>query len=89
MVRGVRSGVNATGRGIEKVTRPVRETKAYKSAVGGVKDVIDDGSSSRYGGWVEKEERRKQRELRELEEATKTAGTPGAKPAEKIEEDPK
>ena len=89
VVKGVRSGVNATGRGIEKATRPVRETKVYKSAVGGVKDVIDDGSSSRYGGWVEKEERRKQRELRELEEASKTASTPSAKPAEKMEEDPK
>ena len=89
VVKGVRTGVNATGRGIEKATRPVRETSAYKSAVGGVKDVIDDGSSSRYGGWVEKEERRKQRELREAEEALKTGGTPGATPAENIEEDPK
>lgn len=88
-VKGVRAGVNATGRGLEKATRPVRETKVYKTAVGGVKDVIDDGSSSRYGGWVEKEERRKQRELREAQEAVKTAGTPGAKPDEKIEEDPK
>jgi len=89
VVKGVRTGVNATGKGIEKATRPVRETSAYKSAVGGVKDVIDDGSSSRYGGWVEKEERRKQRELREAEEALKTGGTPGATPAENIEEDPK
>jgi len=86
VVKGVRTGVNATGRGIEKATRPVRETTAYKSAVGGVKDVIDDGSSSRYGGWVEKEERRKKREA---EEALKAGGTPGAMPAEKIEEDPK
>ena len=89
VVKGVRTGVNATGRGIEKVTRPVRETQVYKTAVGGVKDVIDDGSSSRYGGWVEKEERRKQRELRELNEASGTvSGQPGAK-AEKMEEDPK
>ena len=90
VVKGVRTGVNATGRGIEKATRPVRETKVYKTAVGGVKDVIDDGSSSRYGGWVEKEERRKQRELRELNEAAAAApGQPGAKKAEKMEEDPK
>lgn len=87
VVKGVRSGVRATGRGIEKVTRPVRETKVYKTTVGGVKDVIDDGSSSRYGGWVEKEERRKQRELRELNEAASSGG-PGRK-GEKIEEDPK
>ncbi len=87
VVKGVRTGVNATASGIDKVTKPVRDTKVYKTAVGGVKDVIDDGSSSRYGGWVEKEERRKQRELRELNEAG-----PGARPGkrmEKMEEDPK
>ena len=87
VVKGVRAGVTATGRGLEKATRPVRETEVYKTAVGGVKDVIDDGSSSRYGGWVEKEERRKQRELRELNEA-RTTGKFG-KRVEKIEEDPK
>ncbi|KAJ5587778.1 uncharacterized protein N7459_003543 [Penicillium hispanicum] len=65
VVKGVRKGVNATGAGLERATRPVRETEAYKS----VKDAIDDGSSSRYGGWVEKEERRKQRQLREEMEA--------------------
>ncbi|KAI9775848.1 MAG: protein translocase subunit [Candelina submexicana] len=82
VVKGVRAGVNATGRGIEKATRPVRETEAFKS----LKDVVDDGSSSRYGGWVEKEERRKQRELRELNEM-KRSGKLG-KRVEKIEEDP-
>ncbi|KAL8863124.1 MAG: hypothetical protein Q9178_000498 [Gyalolechia marmorata] len=87
VVKGVRTGVNLTGKGIEKATRPVRETQVYKTAVGGVKDVIDDGSSSRYGGWLEKEERRKQRELRELKEAAGTGGR-GKRP-EKVEEDPK
>lgn len=87
VVKGVRTGVNATGKGIEKATRPVRETQIYKTAVGGVKDVVDDGSSSRYGGWVEKEERRKQRELRELREAA-TPGSQGRR-VEKMEEDPK
>ena len=80
VVKGVRSGVNATGRGIDAVTKPVRETKIYQS----VRDVIDDGSSSRYGGWVEKEERRKKRELRELQE---TQGL-SDKRVEKMEEDP-
>lgn len=65
VVQGIRKGVNATGSGLEKATRPVRETEAYKS----VKDAIDDGSSSRYGGWIEKEERRKQRQKREALEA--------------------
>lgn len=80
VVKGVRSGVNATGRGIDAATKPVRDTKIYKS----VKDVIDDGSSSRYGGWVEKEERRKKRELRDLEESEGLSG----KRTEKMEEDP-
>ena len=87
VVKGVRAGVNATGRGLDKATKPVRETKVFKTAVGGVKDVIDDGSSSRYGGWVEKEERRKVRELRELNEAG--VGGRAGKRVEKIEEDPK
>ncbi|KAN0067742.1 hypothetical protein V8E54_014307 [Elaphomyces granulatus] len=80
VVRGIRKGVTATGKGIEKATRPVRETQAYKTAVGGVKEAIDDGSSSRYGGWIEKEERRKQRQIREQNE--------GLHKAEKMEADP-
>ena len=86
-VKVVRSGVSATGRGIEAATRPVRETTVYKTAVGGVKNVIDDGSSSKYGGWMEKEERRRQRELREMNEAG-PSGRPGRR-VEKMEEDPK
>ncbi|KAK4989901.1 protein translocase subunit [Elasticomyces elasticus] len=80
VVKGVRKGVNAVGSGLEKATRPVRETEAYKN----VKEVIDDGSSSRYGGWVEKEERRKKREAKELREAA------GGRPRrmEKMDEDP-
>lgn len=83
VVKGVRSTVNATASVIEKGTRPIRETEAFKN----VKNVIDDGSSSRYGGWVEKEERRKKRELRELEKAA-MAGRDG-KSAEILKEDPK
>ncbi|KAK2795349.1 hypothetical protein FQN50_009740 [Emmonsiellopsis sp. PD_5] len=82
VVKGLRHGVTATGKGLEKATRPVRETKVYKTAVGGIKDAMDDGSSSRYGGWVEKEERRKQRELRELNEMK------SGRKIEKMEEDP-
>jgi hypothetical protein len=80
VVRGVRSGANAAGRGLDRVTKPVRETAAFKS----VKEVIDDGSSSRYGGWVEKEERRKARELRQLNESKKHG-----RRIENMEEDPK
>ncbi|KAF2770830.1 TIM44 subunit of mitochondria import inner membrane translocase [Teratosphaeria nubilosa] len=58
VVKGLRAGAGAVGAGVEKVTRPVRQTEAYKS----VKETIDDGASQRYGGWMEKEERRKRRE---------------------------
>ncbi|KUJ08048.1 putative mitochondrial import inner membrane translocase subunit tim44 [Mollisia scopiformis] len=82
VVKAARTTVNATASVIEKGTRPIRETEAYKN----VKNVIDDGSSSRYGGWVEKEERRKKRELWEKEEAERL-GT-GGKRAEVAQEDP-
>ncbi|OQO12229.1 hypothetical protein B0A48_02870 [Cryoendolithus antarcticus] len=61
VVKGIRYSAAAVGSGVEKVTRPVRQTEAYKN----VKETIDDGSSARYGGWTEKEERKKQREERE------------------------
>ncbi len=80
VVQGIRGGVNATGRGIEQATRPVRETKTFQS----FKEAVDDGSSSRYGGWVEKDERRKKKELRELKEVQS-----GRRLPEKMEEDPK
>ncbi|KAF2223043.1 hypothetical protein BDZ85DRAFT_319336 [Elsinoe ampelina] len=79
VVKGLRTGATAVGSGLEKATRPVRQTEAYKN----VKDVIDDGSSSRYGGWVEKEERRKKREEKELKDAIS-----GKRRPEKLEEDP-
>jgi import inner membrane translocase subunit TIM44 len=63
VMKGVRKGANKTGEVLDKATKPIRETEAYKN----VKEVIDDGSSSRYGGWVEKEERRKRREKWEQE----------------------
>ncbi|KAL6704012.1 protein translocase subunit [Coniothyrium glycines] len=78
-VKGVRAAARVTGQGLDYATRPVRETKAFQA----VKETIDDGSSSRYGGWVEKEERRKRRELRELNELQRTGG----KSAEPMEED--
>ena len=80
-VKGVRAAARVTGTGLEYATRPVRQTKAFQA----VKETIDDGSSSRYGGWVEKEERRKRRELRELNELQRTGG----KPLGPMEEDPK
>ena len=79
-VKIVRDGVSATGRGIDKATKPIRDTEAFKS----VQNVVDDGSSSKYGGWIDKEERKKRRELEAQGEAV-----PGARKPEKMEEDPK
>ncbi|KAG8169829.1 hypothetical protein KVR01_000574 [Diaporthe batatas] len=79
VMKGVRKAANVTGDAIDKTTKPIRDTEAFKS----VKSVIDDGSSSRYGGWVEKEERRKQRELREQMENPN-----GPRKHEVLEEDP-
>lgn len=79
VMKGVRKGANFTGEALDKATKPLRDTEAYKS----VKDVIDDGSSSRYGGWVEKEERRKARELRQKKAASIHGNV------EDIAEDPK
>ncbi|KXT06434.1 hypothetical protein AC578_6043 [Pseudocercospora eumusae] len=75
----MRKGAAAVGSGLEKATRPVRETKAYKD----VKDTIDDGASSRYGGWIEKEERRRKRE-----EMDAKRGFNPNKASEVFEEDP-
>jgi import inner membrane translocase subunit TIM44 len=79
-VKGVRKVATVTGSGLEKVTRPVRQSKAFQA----VKETVDDGSSSRYGGWIEKEERRRRRELRELNELQRAGG----KNAAPMEEDP-
>ncbi|KAF1953394.1 Tim44-domain-containing protein [Byssothecium circinans] len=80
-MKGVRKVANVTGSGIEYATRPVRESKAFKA----VKETVDDGSSSRYGGWIEKEERKRRRELRELNELQRTGGRKHEGP---MEEDP-
>lgn len=79
-VKGVRAAARITGTGLDYATRPVRQTKAFQA----VKETIDDGSSSRYGGWTEKEERRQRRELRELNELQRTGG----KRLEPMEENP-
>jgi len=80
VVKAGRTVVKKTGEGVAQVTKPVRETKVYKDVTGNIKEVIDDGSSSRYGGFLEREERKKQRELRESKNQHKHI--------EKLEEDP-
>ena len=80
-VKGLRAGAHATGKVMNRATKPLRETEAYKS----VANVIDDGSSSRYGGWSERDERRAKRDKRETDEMKRTGRS---KTVEKMEEDP-
>lgn len=47
-----------TAKKIDETLEPVRQTKIYKD----VSEVIDDGDSSKYGGFITKEERRLKRE---------------------------
>ncbi|KAK9370167.1 hypothetical protein V1509DRAFT_616891 [Lipomyces kononenkoae] len=70
IVKSTRQAVNTTAETVDKATAPIRETQIYKE----VSQVIDDGSSRRYGGFEERELRRKrraERESRRLQEALK------------------
>ncbi|ORY83201.1 hypothetical protein BCR37DRAFT_298342 [Protomyces lactucae-debilis] len=53
-----RKSVAATADILDKTTKPIRESEAYKS----ISDTIDDGQSSRYGGFSTKESRQRARE---------------------------
>lgn len=71
LVKGTRTVVSKTADTVDKATEPIRQTELYKQ----VKEVIDDGSSMRYGGYEDKAKRRLRRELEEkkrLEEELKT-----------------
>ena len=80
VMKAGRTAVKKTGEGVAQVTKPVRETKVYKDVTGNIKEVMDDGSSSRYGGFLEREERKRRRELRESKSEHKRT--------EKFDEDP-
>lgn len=79
VVKGIRKGAGVAGKGIDVATKPIRDSEAFKS----VSKAMDDGASSRYGGWTEKEERRKARELRDAEDIRL-----GRRRAAPMEEDP-
>jgi import inner membrane translocase subunit TIM44 len=66
VVKTTRTAVHKTAESVDKATEPIRKTELYKN----VKEVIDDGSSMRYGGFEEKEARRKRRELDEKRRGT-------------------
>ncbi len=62
--------VNATSESVSKATEPIRKTQAYQD----IKEVIDDGDSSMYGGFDAKDVRHKKREAwerKKLEEDLK------------------
>lgn len=61
--KGVRTTVRVSAEVADKAFEPVRQTQVYKD----VSEVIDDGSSTSYGGFLTKEQRQRLRE-KELEE---------------------
>ncbi|VVT50079.1 uncharacterized protein SAPINGB_P002590 [Magnusiomyces paraingens] len=82
VIKTTRNVASKTADVVEKATEPIRETQAYKT----VRDVIDDGSSMRYGGYEDKETRRLRRQQeaeKELEEELRT----GKKKAKPVKED--
>ncbi|CCD23212.1 protein translocase subunit TIM44 NDAI_0B01780 [Naumovozyma dairenensis CBS 421] len=56
--KNTRIAAKKTAETIDKSFEPVRKTQIYKD----VSEVIDDGDSSRYGGFITKEERKLKRE---------------------------
>lgn len=68
-IKLTRSAMNSAADGVEKISSPIRETQTFKT----VKNVIDDGSSLRYGGF-ENHEKRLARRKQELERQKKLYG---------------
>lgn len=58
IARNTREAASKTAKKIDEGFEPVRQTKIYKD----VSEVMDDGNSSRYGGFITKEQRRLKRE---------------------------
>ncbi|OLL25213.1 Mitochondrial import inner membrane translocase subunit tim44 [Neolecta irregularis DAH-3] len=71
-VKHSRNALSATGSAVasavDKSTAPIRNTQTFKAVSGEIRQVIDDGSSSRYGGFVERDERRRRRIERDLKD---------------------
>jgi mitochondrial import inner membrane translocase subunit TIM44 len=55
---------------VSTATEPIRQNEIYKSVSGAVGEAIDDGASSRYGGYRDRSERRRLR--KQWEEKRKT-----------------
>ncbi|KAK6464429.1 inner membrane translocase component [Scheffersomyces coipomensis] len=69
--KGVRTTVRVSAEVADKAFEPVRQTQVYKD----VSNVIDDGSSTAYGGFLTKEQRQQLRQ-KEIEEKLRN-GTKG------------
>jgi mitochondrial import inner membrane translocase subunit TIM44 len=54
----VSTTASTVAKGVSTATEPIRQNEIYKSVSGAVGEAIDDGSSSRYGGYKGRSERR-------------------------------
>jgi import inner membrane translocase subunit TIM44 len=63
----------------DHATAPIRDTEVYKAIAASVEEAFDDtaGTNLRYGGFVEKEERRRRREARRLKAGKTTKRVEG------------
>ena len=62
----VTTTASTVAKGVDTATKPIRETEVYKNVSASVGEAIDDGSSSRYGGYQDRAERRRLRQQWEL-----------------------
>jgi mitochondrial import inner membrane translocase subunit TIM44 len=58
----VSSTASTVAKGVSSATEPIRQNEVYKSVSASVGEAIDDGSSSRYGGYRDRAERRRLRQ---------------------------
>lgn len=80
LVKGINKTAGQIGSSIQSTTEPIRNTQAYKNLSSSVKQVVDNGTASRYGGFLEKEERRARR-------STNQAGMQGYFSSKKVRAD--
>lgn len=69
--KAVASTASTVAKGVSTATEPIRQNELYKSVSGAVGEAIDDGSSSRYGGYRDRAERRRLRQQWEEKRKTK------------------
>ena len=67
----VSTTASTVAKGVSTATEPIRQNEIYKSVSGAVGEAIDDGSSSRYGGYKDHSERRLLRQQWEAKRKTR------------------